>query len=187
MEKKVHIISMSLGLSRIMDSNPIRKAILDAHAADVLVFAAAHNDADSHPISFPASMDEVICVGSTDGVGNKSDFSTKELPAGRSVSTVGEGVLCFGNAFRSGNSYATPIAAGIAAAILDFMWPVEPGNSPYFKKLRTQEGMICAFEWLKGKTKTEDVHRILIPWFLFERNPEDSYVQHLIIGSLNLL
>ncbi|PON25028.1 pfs domain-containing protein [Trichoderma gamsii] len=77
-EKKVHIISISFGFPRTTGRlEPIRRAILKANAADVLIFAAASNGGKNKSIAFPACMDEVLCVGSTDGNGNKSSFTPK--------------------------------------------------------------------------------------------------------------
>lgn len=45
---------------------------LQAHAADILIFAAAINKGKGHFIAFPACMDEVICVSSTDCVSQAS-------------------------------------------------------------------------------------------------------------------
>jgi Subtilase family len=174
-EKKVHIISMSLGFSRLVHTvEPIRKAILEAYAADVIIFAAAHNDGDLRPIGFPAALDEVICVGSTDGLGNKSPFTPSNLPVGRSVWAVGEGLHCLwpkaldgsnGRTRKSGNSYATPIAAGIAAAILDYMWPAVDENAFYFSKLRTKRGMLSVMQTLTEGNKNR--FPALTPWTLF--------------------
>ncbi len=60
---KASVINMSLGWPKLADNLNIRKAILEAEAAGVLIVAAAGNDRKSNP-SFPCSYDAVICVGS---------------------------------------------------------------------------------------------------------------------------
>lgn len=132
--KQVHIISMSFGFPNLDQSlEPIRRAILMAHAADVLVFAAAGNMGKGHPVSFPASMDEVISVGSTAGNSQRSDF-VPALGPGRRLCAIGEAIeaawVCGPGGTRShctmrrkaGTSYATPVASGVAAMIMDFVW-----------------------------------------------------------------
>ncbi|KAH7094546.1 hypothetical protein FB567DRAFT_585915 [Paraphoma chrysanthemicola] len=91
-QQEVHIISISFGFPRIDQSlEPIRRGILQAHAADILVFAAASNIGKGHPIAFPACLDEVICVSSTDGAGQPSVFNPTIQP-GKRLCAIGEGL-----------------------------------------------------------------------------------------------
>ncbi|KAJ5466014.1 Subtilisin-like protein [Penicillium desertorum] len=148
-EKGVHIISLSLGFHHYDKAlEPIRNAIMEAYAKDVIIFAAAHNEGNNEPVAFPASMDEVICVGSTDGRGNRSSFSPEGCQPWKMVRTLGEGLVCFqprseANTLirKSGTSFATPIAAGIAAFVLQNMWPETNQDYFLFKQLRTKAGM----------------------------------------------
>ncbi|KAH6987025.1 hypothetical protein EDB80DRAFT_881462 [Ilyonectria destructans] len=130
-EKEVHIISLSFGFPNVDQSlEPIRPAILKAHAADVPIFAAAGNKGKGYPISFPACMDEVISVGSTDGNSKASDF-VPTLQPGKRLCAIGEGInaawISEGKrsdstmAQKAGTSYATSVAASVAAMIVDFV------------------------------------------------------------------
>lgn len=186
MEKRVHIISLSLGFSRLLNRvAPIRKAIWDAYVADVLIFAAAHNDGNLHPVGFPAGMDEVICVGSTDGHGNRSVFTTDTLPVDRSVCLVGEGLLCSWprsnmGQVKSGNSYAAPIAAGLAAVLLDLMWPRTDDEASVFNKLRTKRGMLRAMDMLRRRKG--DIYCMLTPWVMLKQRTRDHLRSSITIG-----
>jgi hypothetical protein len=89
-----------------------------------MIFAAASNDGGNDSLAFPAREDQVICIGSTDGEGNKSNF-TPAPHVYNKFSTIGEAVKSSWpggeNQRKSGTSYATPIAAGIAALVMDSM------------------------------------------------------------------
>jgi hypothetical protein len=83
---------MSFGFPNLDKSlEPIRQVILEAYAADVLKFAAAGNTGKSHHIAFPACLDEVISVASTDGRHKTGDFSPK-LSVGKRLCAIGEAI-----------------------------------------------------------------------------------------------
>ncbi|KAL7893482.1 hypothetical protein HDV64DRAFT_288924 [Trichoderma sp. TUCIM 5745] len=183
-EKKVHIISISFGFPYTIGRlEPIRRSILKANAADVLIFAAASNKGGNEPIAFPACMDEVIAVGSTDGLGNKSSF-TPNPKHGKLLCAVGE---CIESSWpsallshddedpprKSGTSFATPIAAGVAAMILDYMWTFkdDKGFKSLVPKLLTRRGMLAVFK--AHMVESYGSHDYLVPWRLFNlRNSE---------------
>jgi subtilisin family serine protease len=134
---KVNIISMSFGFDKF--SSDIYKALDHAYKMDVVLFAAASNDgnASMNPLKFPASQKEsVICVNAASAFGKPSEFNP--LPAiDRDRTTfLGENVKSTwprslrkdepeikGGIWRrgSGTSVATPIAAAVAAAIMQFV------------------------------------------------------------------
>lgn len=183
-EKKVHIVSISFGFPHTTGRlDPIRRAILKANAADVLIFAAASNKGGNEPIAFPACMDEVISVGSTDGLGNKSSF-TPNPKHGKLLCAVGE---CIESSWppvllsednedlprKSGTSFATPIAAGVAAMVLDYMWAFKDskGFKSLVPKLLTRRGMLAVFK--THMVESYGSYDYLVPWRLFNlRNSE---------------
>ncbi len=130
----VDIITMSFGFpSRAVEGyDKLAQAIKHAHYRDVLLFAAASNSGGQLGRAFPAREGEVVCVHSTDALGNRSSFSPTAVPEDVNLATVGEAVesawpmhLCDADegtveytACKSGTSYATPIMAGIAAFLL---------------------------------------------------------------------
>lgn len=112
----------------------LESAIHRAYGKKVLFFAAASNSGGRLGRAYPASSSQVICVHSTDTLGNASVFSPTAQPFTLNLATVGESVesawpmlLCDNNSApqayvksRSGTSYATPIMAGMAAFLLQF-------------------------------------------------------------------
>ncbi|KAH8892963.1 subtilisin-like protein, partial [Thozetella sp. PMI_491] len=117
---QVDIISMSFGY-RSSEPAPeaIREAIRDAYRANIVMFAAGNNYGGNEPIAFPANQREVICVGATNHEGKKSSF-TPWAKGNAHFRTFGEKVVSSG-VEKTGTSYATPIAAGIAAISLDYI------------------------------------------------------------------
>lgn len=130
MEQGVDIISMSFGYRR--ENATIKAAIRDAFHKGLIIFAAASNSGVNPrlPVSFPANIRQVICMHSSDGDGNPSG---RNPPATSdcNLSILGEGVAaawpCHLYTERhdnlrvaSGSSVAAPIAAGLAALILEY-------------------------------------------------------------------
>lgn len=123
---------MSFGYpSRPSDYSLLERAVRNAQHKDVLMFAAASNDGGNGGRAFPARQDEVICIYATDGNGNPSGFNPSPEEHRDNFSTLGEDIksswpirlgkptsagIC--NIRKSGTSFATPIAAGIAAFLL---------------------------------------------------------------------
>lgn len=105
------------------------KAIEDTDG--VLMFAASSNfgATEDPPIRFPARMrHKVICINSSDGLGHPCDLSTpydatrdnfsilgEDVPLGKKGEPGSEEVI-----YGTGTSIATPIAAGVAALVLEF-------------------------------------------------------------------
>lgn len=132
-EWRVDIISMSFGFStrNIPGYDDIEIAIKEAHSKDVLLLAAASNGGANHDRTWPARDDHVLCIHSTDSKGNRSKFSPTAVHDNVNFATVGEAIesawpfqLCGpGEKFvkyKSGTSFATPIAAGIAIFLLQY-------------------------------------------------------------------
>lgn len=124
---------MSFGFPRRIDGyQDLEKAIRDAEYADILIFAAASNSGGNRRRAYPARDDKVICVHSSDGHGNPSDFNPTPLRNQDNFSTLGEAVrsswpaeLCEldnpeAMVYKSGTSFATPVAAATAAFLLAF-------------------------------------------------------------------
>ncbi|KAL8407909.1 hypothetical protein RB594_006639 [Gaeumannomyces avenae] len=142
---KVDIISISLGYpeSEYEKCKPgtcgepkecqILKDTIFANSKDVLIFAAASNGGANQGRAYPASDDKVICIHSTSSLGRQSDFSP-DAEISPAIATVGEAVESWwpnhlstdpdpdaeGIKHKSGTSFATPIAAAMAANLIRY-------------------------------------------------------------------
>ncbi|KAE9371038.1 hypothetical protein N431DRAFT_558659 [Stipitochalara longipes BDJ] len=182
----VDIISMSFSLN----GNPvaIEDAIDFAASKNVLMFAAASNNKllEDSPIGFPATLGQrVICINSHKGNRKRSDFSPPPIHGRVNFALPGEGVkaaiLGTGEeGVKRGTSCATPIAAAVAATILDYsvyfrdesMGAVWAGGRNRLKELNVMKTVL-----LKYMTEDErfghqplDAHyRNITPWKLFNK------------------
>jgi len=177
---------MSFGFEGTIES--IESAI-SRYSSKVVMFAAAANDgANRQFIAFPARMDTVICVKSGNGEGRLSDFSSQNTDdAGDNFFTLGEEVLSMWPSERlpnglqviqkraTGTSTATPIAAGIAALILEFVRQAEEDQTSTLleqcKKdiaVNPRDRMKKIFRGLSGNQKKED-GRYIKPWVFLDR------------------
>jgi len=124
-------MSLSWGFSRDQPGiEDIEKALIDAHKNNIVILAAASNEGGLNKVAFPARLyDYVICIGATEGYGAVATFTTTD-PDLQNYATLGKavsgaslkGLWYKSNAteLRSGTSTATPIAAGIAALLIDY-------------------------------------------------------------------
>ncbi|KAL8346295.1 hypothetical protein RB598_000278 [Gaeumannomyces tritici] len=158
-EWKVDIISISLGWPRRemgkckpgtcgdpKECKILHETIRDAK--DVLIFAAARNGGANQGVAYPASDSNVICIYSVDADGQKSRFSPNASHK-PSIATVGGGVksLWPGSLFppdrdlnlkmikhKSGTSFATPIAVGMAATLMQYgRLHLDPADAKHMK------------------------------------------------------
>ncbi|KAM7185093.1 hypothetical protein V8F33_012602 [Rhypophila sp. PSN 637] len=132
----------------------IETAIRDASPR--LIFAAASNSGKNDPRAFPASdAPWVICVHASEGNGKDGGINP-EIQSGFNFMTLGMGLDLmkrenfvknggersrFKSVVKSGTSFATPIAAGIAATVLDLASHVDAIKPRVKKKLKSFEGM----------------------------------------------
>jgi len=101
----------------------INAAIVRAFKADKLLFAAASNDGGNKPRSRPARSDKVICIHACDGKGNKGGMSPSPEENSLNFTTLGVAVKSRWKkktVYKSGTSFATPVAAATAASVLEF-------------------------------------------------------------------
>ncbi|KAK6433793.1 hypothetical protein LTR95_010022 [Oleoguttula sp. CCFEE 5521] len=124
----VSVISLSLGTSHVVPR--IERAIEKAQAKKVLIFASASNFGGNQGRSWPAKRHDVFCVHATDALGNPYDRNPSALAGESNFAILGVDVQSewLPNADGStqlvrqtGTSFATPIAAGIAALVISLM------------------------------------------------------------------
>lgn len=134
-------------------------------ASSRLMFAAASNNGKNERRTFPASDNHyVICVHASEGNGDDGGINP-EMESGFNFMTLGMGLdlvekedildlvkkekmkkrgkdpVKYYQAVKSGTSFATPIAAGIAATVLDLAARVDAINKRAKDKLKRPEGM----------------------------------------------
>ena len=120
-EKKVDIISMSLGMSA--NNEKLERAVKEAISKNILVVCAAGNEGDGNAMdfqySYPAAYIDVISVGAVDKKGEPAYFSSANLV----IDVVAPGVDIIStypnNSYASltGTSMATPYVSGSLALL----------------------------------------------------------------------
>lgn len=180
-EWQVDIITMSFGFldEKEHGCSELRDAILHAHASRVLMFAAAFNvGAHGTAPAFPARLSNVFCIYSGDGMGN----CTRTTPTARrhlyNFLTLGEAVeSAWPKALskepwlerKSGTSFATPIAAGIAAFLLLYAYQTLPWKDA--QKFKEHDKMR---DWLFHVSNERGGYNVLSVNSFFEnRTPQE--------------
>jgi hypothetical protein len=187
---EVDIIVMSFGFGARNET--LYRAIKYAAYKEVLMFAAASNDGKNRPggVAWPAKEPGVICVHSGDGYGTPSRFtpSPKEnmkiMVLGECVSSAWPQKLKeLGNhKHMSGTSCAAPIAAGIAAVVLDYARGFLTQEE--WESLRRVGSMQRMFSELKDPDNTTGYWWIK-HWELFDEDRDESWIQGEIRGFFN--
>jgi subtilisin family serine protease len=153
----------------------IATALNHALEEGILVFASASNRGANFPITFPARLQGIFCIGSADGLGAPSSYNPpfageeKYSALGEAVSGACPRTLAHERGYnaehqtirRDGTSTATPIAAGIAALFIDYTWQIMDGDV-----VRSYENMRKLFIRMSTATVEKD-YRYLAPWLLF--------------------
>ncbi|KAM0455083.1 hypothetical protein ACHAPV_007972 [Trichoderma viride] len=188
-EWKVDIVVMSFGFGS--KNEVVYDAIKYAAFNDVLLFAAASNDGKNRPdgVSWPAIESHVICIHSGDGYGNQSSFTPSPKENMR-IMVLGECVrsawppnlnLAGDNKDMSGTSCAAPIAAGVAAVILDYARGFLSRQE--WESLHRVDSMRRMFERLKDPDSHSGYWWIQ-HWGLFDSKRDESWIQGEIKGFL---
>jgi hypothetical protein len=86
-----------------------------------LIFVAPTNKGNAHEITYPARYEaSVLPMFATDGNVKKSALNPSQGPGKYNLAILGEDIKNVNDVVNSGTSYATAIAAGFAARLLDF-------------------------------------------------------------------
>jgi thermitase len=122
LDNGARIINMSLGGPG--NSRILREAVQEAARRNVLVVAAAGNEAEEgNPVEYPAAYDEVLAVGATDEADQRAYFSQIQpyvdisAPGWNIPSTAHELDLDAYGAY-AGTSFSAPYVSGLAALLL---------------------------------------------------------------------
>ncbi|UKZ66230.1 uncharacterized protein TrAtP1_007404 [Trichoderma atroviride] len=154
---EVDIISMSFGFPtcNTADYHELEAALAHAHANRVLLFAAASNSGGKLGHAYPARDQHVIAIHSTDTNGNRSALSPTAMDHDINLATVGEAVESAWPVYlsdetsnpnfvkyKSGTSYATPIAAGIAGFLLLYSRIYLPDKASALKNRQKMQALL---------------------------------------------
>ncbi|KAF8855730.1 subtilisin-like protein, partial [Acephala macrosclerotiorum] len=189
----VDIISMSFGFYGY--SRAVESAIREATAKPVLLFAAASNNGTMRQVTFPAWLSGVICVNSATATGTASFFNPEPKPL-RNFSILGENIKAAWTRHpnnyesdqnvervKSGTSIATPIMAGVAALVLEFVLQNDPESVliEQLEDLKHQDGMP---EVLAKMVGGQGRFRNVVPWELLSKKNGRPMVTAFIMHAL---
>ncbi|KAH8880242.1 subtilisin-like protein [Thozetella sp. PMI_491] len=164
-ECDAHIISLSFGSED--ECEAIDAAVDRAVQLGKLVFAAASNSGGVKGRARPARNEDVMCIHASDGLGNKGDMNPSPLADTSNFSTLGVAVPLRWkdkDVWKSGTSFATPIAAGFAACVLEFAnhrCSLSPARR---KMLAKRRGMQAVFRRMAEKRDEYDFVHPLRLW-----------------------
>lgn len=154
-------------------NDDIEDAIDNCHNK-ALLFAAASNKTDEK-LGFPACLPDVFCIYSNKTRTIQSKFCKRGKQGEYNFSTIGEDVhgawptgLTNGKTKlrQTGTSCSTPIAAGVAALVLQFARQNGKGAVPRAKRLKNKPVMEkILFECMTEKQES-GAYNLIEPWKL---------------------
>lgn len=137
------------------------------NARNKIFFAAAGNHGAHGSRTFPASNPDVICIHASDGKGKDGGISPEAEDADHNFMTLGIAISVVDSdgatSLKSGTSYATSIAAALAAHVLyvtECLMDLRPSAR---RRLRTGKGMREMLN-LMCKSKDHNGYRFVAPW-----------------------
>lgn len=177
----------------------IARALKDATHKNVLLFAAASNNAGSKPISWPALRPDVICMHATDWAGDHCQFTPNCQKGSDNFGIIGKNIKSYWPSHltkdgtdtrrKAGTSTATPIAAAIAAIVLGYTRlciitnNLDEASQKTLEKLKTAIGMGLVFHHMVDGSR--DAYRYVVPWNFFDRHPDfGSCFRYIVLKDL---
>ena len=183
-ERKVDVISLSFGFDYF--DGELAKRVQEAVSRGIIVVCCASNDGSKlpNPISYPARLGNVLCIGACDKYGSPTQFTSRGreidfLELGEEVwaPTLGLG----GNCIKSvkGTSFSTPSVAGLICRLLQDLRRLSRGapDAPWLYD--RMHNVWCMRELLKGMSVMQGHHDTargygkLIPQQYFKKGDEE--------------
>lgn len=186
-ECDAHIISMSFGFE---DEDYLIEDVIDnALDAGKLIVAAASNNGGLSGRSRPARKQGVICIHATDGKGNKGSMNPSPIAKDDNFATLGVAVPCKWkgeDVWKSGTSFAVPIAVGFAASVLEFAkCRCTKLNPRKMKNLHRKAGMQMIFRKMAEKRDGYDfIHPVRL-WKDWQNLKTDYQATKIIEEAMN--
>ena len=168
---------MSFGFEKSVDI--IDDAITYACGQKVLILAAASNCGGNFDLTWPASSHQVLCIYATTGLGNPYRRNPTQRSHKENFATLGSAVDSWwpehlgqpqNRVRKSGTSASTPIAAGIAAIVMEIVRQpdriegLSSEEKRKFKQLGTVDGMSAVFRRMTGENGKRHGYDYLAPW-----------------------
>ncbi|KAK8116357.1 hypothetical protein PG984_012859 [Apiospora sp. TS-2023a] len=179
-EMQVNIISISFGLN-IDQHKDIDRAIWAAFKDNITIFAAASNSGGNKPRAYPSNRERgVICVHASDGLGNDGRISPTPLPDTDNFSTLGISVSSKwkgDDVLKSGTSFATPIAAALAADMLEFARHKCELDKEEYERLCEYGGICQILRLMAGKRQG---YHYITPLSLWDNRDQDDMIRDMI-------
>ncbi|KAK6208526.1 hypothetical protein QIS74_12044 [Colletotrichum tabaci] len=118
MNNNIDIVCMACGF--FTHDNDLEDKIQEA-SRKMLILAAPTNSGNRQDITYPSRHDAfVVPMFATDGNVKKSGLNPSQGPGKYNFAILGEDIKDFRGEVKSGTSYATAIATGLLARLLDF-------------------------------------------------------------------
>lgn len=190
----VDIINMSFGWAdaelprTVATGQGVSGAIKYAEEQGVLIFAAASNYGltQLNDVFYPARDSRVISVDAEDGLGNPAPFARSSHRWGGRVRYCAPGLSIDSPVSAEpmcGSSFACPVAAGVAALVLEFSRHKELSLSKsdtVRTALSDPRGMIKVFESMSQQTPTYPGFRMLYPWHFLGRGEREEVASDIV-------
>ncbi|KAF2963128.1 hypothetical protein GQX73_g10440 [Xylaria multiplex] len=153
----VHMITLSFGFDSVRSPDTMGEEIRQCLHEGIMVFASASNDGGEGSRTYPAKYPGVVCAHSTTWQGSKAERNPG-LEEDRNFSFVGELVRPIWPAksprddsrmkYKSGTSFATPVAVSVAAFMIGYIRKKRP-ETPTFEwliKPWSPQGILIIFK-----------------------------------------